>query len=403
MFEHIQAAPADPILGLNDAYKNDPKPNKINLGVGVYKDEQGNTPILKAVKQAETRLLNQETTKSYLSIEGAPAYRDAVQKLLFGADHKIITKQLAQTAHTPGGTGALRVAAEFIKKHLPEATIWVSNPTWANHQSVFQSVGLEVGSYAYYDVKSKSLDFESMLASLSQVPEGDVVLFHGCCHNPTGIDPTPEQWQQLAKLSSKQGFLPLFDFAYQGFGRGLEEDAQGLRTFLDQVPEMLIANSFSKNFGLYNERVGALTVVCESAEQAETVFTQVKRCIRTNYSNPPSHGSAVVAEILNTPELYELWETELKDMRVRIHEMRSLFVNTLRMKGVNQDFSFISHQQGMFSFSGLSPDQVAQLRKEHGVYIVGSGRISVAGMTHDNMEPLCDAIAAVLKSDTQDA
>ncbi|UTV99523.1 aspartate/tyrosine/aromatic aminotransferase [Marinomonas rhizomae] len=397
MFEQIQAAPADPILGLNDAYKNDQNPNKINLGVGVYKDELGNTPILKSVKQAEERLLAQEKTKSYLSIEGAPAYRSAVQTLLFGKDHNIITKQLAQTAHTPGGTGALRVAAEFIKKHLPEATIWVSNPTWANHQAIFQSVGLEVGSYAYYDADSKSLDFEAMLASLSQIPEGDVVLFHGCCHNPTGIDPTPEQWYQLAKLCSKQGFLPLFDFAYQGFGQGLQEDAQGLRTFLEHVPEMLIASSFSKNFGLYNERVGALTILCETAEQAEATFTQIKRCIRTNYSNPPSHGSAVVAEILNDPELFALWESEVKAMRTRIHEMRSLFVNTLRIKGVSQDFSFISKQQGMFSFSGLTPDQVAQLRKEFGIYIVGSGRISVAGMTHDNMEPLCDAIAAILK------
>ncbi|MBR7888091.1 aspartate/tyrosine/aromatic aminotransferase [Marinomonas sp. A79] len=397
MFEHIQAAPADPILGLNDAYKNDTNPNKINLGVGVYKDEQGNTPILKAVKQAEERLLAKEKTKSYLSIEGAPAYRSAVQTLLFGKDHNIITKQLAQTAQTPGGTGALRVAAEFIKKHLPEATMWVSNPTWANHQSVFQSVGLEVGSYAYYDADAKSLDFEAMLASLSQVPEGDVVLFHGCCHNPTGIDPTPEQWYQLAKLCSKQGFLPLFDFAYQGFGQGLQEDAQGLRTFLEHVPEMLIASSFSKNFGLYNERVGALTILCETAEQAENAFTQVKRCIRTNYSNPPSHGSAVVAEVLNDDELYALWESEVKGMRTRIHEMRSLFVNTLRAKGVSQDFSFISKQQGMFSFSGLTPDQVAQLRKEYGIYIVGSGRISVAGLTHDNMEPLCSAIAEILK------
>jgi len=377
MFEHIQAAPADPILGLNDAYKKDPNPNKINLGVGVYKDEQGHTPILKAVKQAEERLLFQEKSKNYLSIEGRPNYRSAVQTLLFGEGHPIISKQLAQTAHTPGGTGALRVAAEFIKKHLPEATIWVSNPTWANHQSVFQSVGLEVGSYSYYNADSKTLDFEAMLASLSQVPEGDVVLFHGCCHNPTGIDPTPEQWYQLAKLCSKQGFLALFDFAYQGFGQSLNDDAQGLRTFLDHVPEMLIASSFSKNFGLYNERVGALTIVCETSEQAESAFTQIKRCIRTNYSNPPSHGSAVVAEILNDAELYALWENELDSMRTRIHEMRSLFVNTLRAKGVEQDFSFISQQQGMFSFSGLTPDQVNQLRNEFGIYIVGSGRIII--------------------------
>ncbi|MBJ7554822.1 amino acid aminotransferase [Marinomonas spartinae] len=398
MFEHIQAAPSDPILGLNDAFRNDPNPKKINLGVGVYKDEQGTTPILKSVKQAEERLLNQETSKSYLSIEGSQAYREAVQTLLFGGDSQIISKQLAQTVQTPGGTGALRVAAEFVRKHLPDATIWVSNPTWANHQAVFQSVNLEVGSYAYYDVDTKSLDFESMLASLSQVPAGDVVLFHACCHNPTGIDPTPEQWYQLAKLCSKQGFLPLFDFAYQGFGAGLEEDAQGLRTFLNYVPEMLIANSFSKNFGLYNERVGALTIVSDNADQALAAFTQIKRAVRTNYSNPPSHGSAIVAEILNSKELRSLWEMELKSMRSRIHEMRSLFVNTLRAKGVDQDFSFISKQNGMFSFSGLNPEQVSRLRKEFSIYIVGSGRINVAGMTHENMEPLCEAIAEILKS-----
>ncbi|TDO97471.1 amino acid aminotransferase [Marinomonas balearica] len=396
MFEHIQAAPADPILGLSDAFRQDTNPNKINLGVGVYKDEQGATPILKSVKQAEERLVDDENTKSYLSIEGEKAYRSAVKALLFGKDHDIIAKNRAHTAHTPGGTGALRVAAEFIKKHLPEATIWVSNPTWANHQAVFQSVGLEVGSYAYYDANAKTLDFESMLASLSQVPEGDVVLFHGCCHNPTGIDPTPAQWQQLAKLASKQGFLPLFDFAYQGFGNGLEEDAIGLRTFLEETPEMLIANSFSKNFGLYNERVGALTIVAETAEQASAAFTQIKRCARTNYSNPPSHGAAVVTEILTDDQLRSLWEMELASMRQRIQEMRTLFVNTLRAKGVEQDFSFISKQQGMFSFSGLTPDQVASLKEDHAIYIVGSGRLNVAGMTKNNMEQLCEAIAAVL-------
>ncbi|WCN11266.1 amino acid aminotransferase [Marinomonas mediterranea] len=396
MFEHIQAAPADPILGLSDTFRKDTNPNKINLGVGVYKDEQGATPILKSVKQAEERLVIDENTKSYLSIEGEEAYRAAVKALLFGQDHAVISKNRAHTAHTPGGTGALRVAAEFIKKHLPEATIWVSNPTWANHQAVFQSVGLEVGSYAYYDANAKTLDFEAMLASLSQVPEGDVVLFHGCCHNPTGIDPTAVQWQQLAKLASKQGFLPLFDFAYQGFGNGLEEDAVGLRTFLEETPEMLIANSFSKNFGLYNERVGALTIVAETEEQANAAFTQIKRCARTNYSNPPSHGAAVVTEILTNAQLRSLWEMELSSMRQRIQEMRTLFVNTLRAKGVEQDFSFISKQQGMFSFSGLNPDQVASLKEDHSIYIVGSGRINVAGMTKDNMEPLCDAIAAVL-------
>ncbi|KZM40548.1 aromatic amino acid aminotransferase [Marinomonas sp. SBI22] len=398
MFENIQAAPADPILGLNESFANETSPNKINLGVGVYKDEQGKTPILQAVKQAEERLLSSETSKSYLSIEGTSQYREAVQGLLFGQDHPIITKKLAHTAHTPGGTGALRVAAEFIKKHIPNATVWVSNPTWANHQAVFQSVGLEVASYAYYDAVNKSLDFEAMLASLSQIPEGDVVLFHGCCHNPTGIDPTTEQWQQLANLCSKQGFLPLFDFAYQGFGVGLEEDAKGLRTFTQQVPEMLIASSFSKNFGLYNERVGAITLVCDTTEQVDAAFTQLQRTIRTNYSNPPAHGAAIVTEILSDPALRSLWEMELESMRKRIHEMRSLFVSTLRANGVDQDFSFISRQQGMFSFSGLTPDQVSRLRQEFAIYIVGSGRINVAGITHENIKPLCDAISAVVQN-----
>lgn len=398
MFEHIQSAPADPILGLNDAYRHDSTPNKINLGVGVYKDEQGHTPILQSVKQAEERLLNTEKTKSYLSIEGTQEYRQAVQSLLFGSDHDIISKKLAHTAHTPGGTGALRVAAEFIKKHLPDATVWVSNPTWANHQAIFQSVGLDVASYAYYSSVNKALDFEAFLASLSQVPAGDVVLFHGCCHNPTGVDPTPEQWQQLAKLCSKQGFLPLFDFAYQGFGTGLEEDAKGLRIFTQHVPEMLIASSFSKNFGLYNERVGAITLVCETAEQADTVFTQLKRTIRSNYSNPPSHGAAIVTEILSDTKLRSLWEMELEGMRKRIHEMRGLFVSMLRANGVEQDFSFISRQQGMFSFSGLNADQVKRLKNEHSIYIVSSGRINVAGMTHENIKPLCDAIASILNN-----
>lgn len=401
MFEHIQPAPADPILGLNDAFRQDTSPDKINLGVGVYKDEQGQTPILQSVKQAEERLLNNEKSKSYLSIEGTQAYCDAVQKLIFGEEHNIVSKKLACTAHTPGGTGALRVAAEFIKKHLPEATIWVSNPTWANHQGVFQSIGLEVGTYAYYDAASKSLDFEAMLASLSQVPAGDVVLFHACCHNPTGIDPTPEQWQQLAKLCSKQGFLPLFDFAYQGFGSGLDEDAKGIRTFTQYVPELLVANSFSKNFGLYSERVGAISMVCETAEQASAVATQLKRTIRSNYSNPPSHGAAVVTEILSDPKLRSLWTMELESMRKRIHEMRGLFVNVLRANGVEQDFSFISRQQGMFSFSGLTPEQVKRLKNEFSVYIVGSGRINVAGMTHDNIKPLCDAITAILEQPQQ--
>lgn len=398
MFEHIRAIPEDPILGMNDAFLNDLNPKKINLSVGVYKDEQGTTPILKSVKEAEKRLLQQELTKSYLSIEGTEVYRKAVQTLLFGKAHNIVIKHLAQTVHTPGGTGALRIAAECIKKLHAEATIWVSDPTWANHQAIFQSVGLKVNNYAYYNTNVEGLDFEALIESLSQVSPGDVVLFHGCCHNPTGIDPTPEQWYQLARICSKRGLLPLFDIAYQGFGRSLEEDTKGLHIFLEYVPEMLIANSFSKNFGLYNERVGALTILCETAEQAKSVLTQIKHRIRTNYSNPPYHGSAIVAEILINKELRTLWETELATMRLRIHEMRSLFVNTLQHKGLTKNFSFISKQLGIFSFSGLNAEQVNRLRKNYGIYIIESGRINIAGITHENVEQLCEAICTILKS-----
>ncbi|WP_221077127.1 amino acid aminotransferase [Agarivorans aestuarii] len=396
MFERVSAAPADPILGLTEAFKADDRPNKINLGVGIYKNEAGQTPVLATVKIAEKRLLENEATKSYLSIEGNPAYGKEVQKLLFGADSEIVASQRGFTAQSPGGTGALHNAAEFAYNHLGVRTVWVSNPTWANHGNIFKALGLEVKAYDYYNAETKDLDFDAMLTSLEQVAEGELVLFHGCCHNPTGIDPTQAQWEQLASLTAAKKALPLFDFAYQGFATGVEEDAAGLRIFAKQIKELLVASSFSKNFGLYNERVGAFTLVATDKEQGATAFSQVKAGIRANYSNPPSHGAAVVTTILQDAELKAQWVAEVAEMRERIKEMRDLFVATLAAKGATGDYSFIQRQNGMFSFSGLSKEQVQILKEQHGVYIVGSGRISVAGMTKDNMEALCAAIAAVV-------
>ncbi|MFK8256767.1 amino acid aminotransferase [Erwinia sp. AnSW2-5] len=396
MFERIAAAPADPILGLADLFRADDRTNKINLGIGVYKDETGKTPVLTSVKKAEQYLLENETTKNYLSIDGIADFGRCTQELLFGADSALISHHRARTAQTPGGTGALRVAADFIATQTSAKRIWVSNPSWPNHKNVFAAAGLEVCEYDYYDAAQHALDFDGLLDSLSAAQAGDIVLFHGCCHNPTGIDPTAAQWARLAELSLAKGWLPLFDFAYQGFARGLEEDAEGLRAFAASHQELIVCSSYSKNFGLYNERVGAFTLVAADAAIVDTAFSQVKATIRANYSNPPAHGAAVVATILGNSALRALWEQELTSMRERIQRMRQLFVNTLQEKGAKGDFSFIIDQNGMFSFSGLTKDQVVRLRDEFGVYAVNSGRVNVAGMTPDNMSPLCEAIVAVL-------
>ncbi|WP_335902523.1 amino acid aminotransferase [Shewanella algae] len=396
IFSQITAAPADPILGLTEAFKADPRTDKVNLGVGIYKDEAGQTPVLKSVKLAEAKLLEEEKTKSYLGIEGVALYNQAVQQLLFGKDNAIIADGRAVTAQAPGGTGSLRVAAEFVLSNTDSKTIWISNPTWANHKNIFETAGLEIKEYSYYQAKTHDLDFDAMMTDLQQASEGDLVLLHGCCHNPTGIDLNINQWQQVAKLCAEKGLVPLFDFAYQGFGTGIEEDAQGLRAVAAVVPELLVANSFSKNFGLYNERIGAVTLVAKDSESAVRAFSQVKRTIRANYSNPPAHGAMIVSTILNDGELNALWQQELTEMRQRIASMRTLFVESLKAEGVDRDFSFISRQNGMFSFSGLNKEQVARLKDEFGVYIVGSGRISVAGMTKTNMPVICKAIAKVL-------
>lgn len=396
MFEHIKAAPADPILGLGEAFKGETRENKVNLGIGVYKDAQGNTPIVKAVKEAERRILATENTKNYLTIDGVASYNQFTQELLFGADSHIISSKRAKTAQSLGGTGALRIAAEFIKRHTDAKNIWISAPTWPNHNAIFNAIGMNICDYRYYDKETHGLDWDNMFADLSKAGKGDVVLLHGCCHNPTGIDPTPEQWQQLAELSAKNGWLPLFDFAYQGFATGLEEDAFGLRTFLDNHQELLVASSYSKNFGLYNERVGAFTLVAADEDTATRAFSQAKLIIRTLYSNPSSHGANAVATVLGDAELKASWIAELGEMRDRIKVMRQRFVELLKEHGAEQDFDFIIEQNGMFSFSGLTPEQVDRLKDEFAIYAVRSGRINVAGITEANIDYLCQSIVKVL-------
>lgn len=395
-FEHIQAAPADPILGLGEAFKAETRPEKVNLGIGVYKDAQGETPILPSVKEAETRLLAEEHTKNYLTIDGVAAYNAATQTLLFGKDSNIIKQKRAKTAQSLGGTGALRVAAEFIKRHTNAQNIWISAPTWPNHNAIFKAVGINIRDYRYYNQADHNLDWDGLIEDLSQARQGDVVLLHGCCHNPTGIDPTPAQWETLAKMSAEKGWLPLFDFAYQGFANGLEEDAYGLRVFLKHNPELLISSSYSKNFGMYNERVGAFTVVAADEGTANRAFSQIKTIIRTLYSNPAAHGAATIGLILQDAELKEKWIEELAQMRARIKQMRQKFVDGLKASGAKQDFDFIIQQNGMFSFSGLSAEQVDRLKEEFAIYAVRSGRINVAGITENNLKYLCDSIVKVL-------
>jgi aspartate/tyrosine/aromatic aminotransferase len=397
MFEQIKAAPRDPILGLTESFREDPNPKKINLSVGVYQDGQGKTPVLESVRRAGQLVLERQKSMSYLPIDGSRAYATAVQKLMFGDGHEAEKSGRAATSQTPGGTGALRVVADFIHQQMPKATVWFTQPTWPNHPQIFAAAGVPTKSFPYFDPKTNSLAFEETIAAIQKIPAGDVVMLHGCCHNPTGIDPTPEQWKKLADVIYAGGLLPLLDFAYQGFAEGIDEDAVGLRTFSRPGAELIVCSSFSKNFGLYCERVGALTVVGKDKAAADTVQSQIKSCIRANYSNPPAHGAELVTTVLNDGELRKIWEKEVAGMRDRINGMRELLVKTLKAKGVPGDFSFIARQRGMFSFSGLTPDQVEKLKQKYAIYIVGSGRINVAGITEQNVGPLCDAIADVVK------
>jgi len=396
MLETLQMAPPDAILGLTEAFKKDPNPDKINLSVGVYQDKEGHTPILDCVKEAERRLLDTRDSKGYLAITGIAEYGTSVRELVFGADDPLVASGRARTLQAPGGTGACRVAGDFLAQKLGVRRIWVSDPTWANHPGIFKAAGLEVETYPYMDAPSTGMDFDAMLAALKELPAGEAVCLHGCCHNPSGIDPTVDQWSQIAGVLAERDLLPMVDFAYQGFGDGLSEDAAGVRELCSHVSEVLIATSYSKNFGLYSERTGALTIVARSDEAAEVALSHAKICARTNYSNPPEHGGAIVATVLADDELRAQWKRDVADMRDRINGMRHSFADTMKAKGASQDFSFITRQRGMFSFSGLTPLQVDELRTKYSIYIVRSGRINVAGMTPANMDRLCDAIMSVL-------
>ena len=396
MLEKIEPAPRDPILGLTAAYREDQRPEKINLSVGVYQDETGTTPTLECVTAAEKQLAEAGGTKSYLPIPGSPEYVETVRELAFGKGNEVIESGRVATAHTPGGTGALRVAGDFLSTMLPKSTLWLTDPTWPNHPNIFTAAGVPLKSIPYFDAATNSLDFDAMIAGVKEIPAGDAVLLHGCCHNPTGVDPSLQQWQEIADVIYDRGVLPILDFAYQGFADGIGQDAAGMRTFLRPGKDLFVCSSFSKNFGLYRERVGALSVVSPDAEAAKAVQSQLNRVIRANYSNPPAHGADIVNCVLRDQSLRSTWEQEVATMRDRINGMRQRLVDELAAKGVPGDYSFITRQRGMFSFTGLSKEQVETLREEHAIYVVGSGRINVAGLTSKNIGRVAEAIAGVV-------
>ncbi len=395
MFEFISAAPPDPILGLTEAFKNDQRDGKVNLTIGVYRNEEGDTPILDCVKKAEQRLVTDEATKGYLGIDGLQRYKELVTELVLG---EIVPADRVCTTQTPGGTGALKVAADFLATNFRGARIWLSTPTWPNHPAIFEKAGLATESFPYLAADKTSLDFDRLIETLERDGKpGDTICLHACCHNPTGIDPTSEQWSDIAELTAQRGMLPLIDFAYHGFGDGLEEDRVGLKAIAKQHEEFLVCSSYSKNFGLYSQRTGALLAVSAATKSTDAVSSRIKQVVRSNYSNPPRHGGAIVATVLGDGQLRKDWETELTEMRQRIHHVRELFVEAMGQTDCGVDFSFLLKQRGMFSFSGLSPMQVDWLRSEKGIYIVGSGRINVAGISQANLGSLTSSIAEAIK------
>ncbi|NMY91132.1 amino acid aminotransferase [Pseudomonas oryzihabitans] len=397
LFSAVEMAPRDPILGLNEAYNADTRPHKVNLGVGVYYDEQGRIPLLRAVAEAEKQRVAAQAPRGYLPIEGIAAYDQAVQHLLFGAESSLVRDGRAITVQAVGGTGALKIGADFLKRLLPDAVVAISDPSWENHRALFESAGFPVQNYRYYDAASNGLNREGFLADLQALPERSVVVLHACCHNPTGVDLQPADWQAVLDVVKARNLVPFLDIAYQGFGDGIEEDAQAVRLFADSGLTFLVSSSFSKSFSLYGERVGALTLVSESREESARVLSQVKRVIRTNYSNPPTHGATIVATVLSNPELRALWEAELGEMRQRIRSMRNALVEGLAAAGANRDFAFVNAQRGMFSYSGLTAEQVERLKSEFGIYAVSTGRICVAALNERNLPPTIQAIAAVLQ------
>jgi aromatic-amino-acid transaminase len=392
----IEMAPRDPILGITEAYNTDKNPKKANLGVGVYYDDNGKLPLLACVRKAEAQMMEKLSPRGYLPIDGLVAYDKAVQDLVFGADSSVVKDKRAVTAQAIGGTGALKLGADFLKRFAPNAQVWISDPSWENHRALFESAGFVVNNYPYYDEASHGVNFAGMLDTLKSVPAGSIILLHACCHNPTGADLTDAQWKEVISVVTSRGLIPFLDMAYQGFGDGIEADGKVVRQFAEAGGPVFVSNSFSKSFSLYGERVGALSIVANNAEEAARVLSQLKRVIRTNYSNPPTHGGQVVATALASPELRGLWEEELAGMRVRIREMRKALVEKLKAKAPSHDFDFVIEQRGMFSYSGLTKKQVGRLRDEYSIYAVDTGRICVAALNSGNIDYVVDAIAKVL-------
>ena len=395
LFSSVEKAPNDPILGLNEQFNADPNPDKVNLGVGVYFNDEGKLPVLQCVAAAEKQLLEAPKAKGYLPIDGIAAYDKAVQGLVFGNDSPLLAAGRVATIQALGGTGGLKVGADFLKRIDPAATVLISDPSWENHRALFTQAGFTVEAYPYYDAASHGVRFDAMLAALAAAPAGTVVVLHACCHNPTGCDLLPAQWAQVVQAVKTRGLVAFLDMAYQGFGDGIAEDGAVIGKFVAAGLDFFVSTSFSKSFSLYGERVGALSVACESKDEADRVLSQLKRVIRTNYSNPPTHGATVVATVLNTPALRAMWEQELAGMRVRIKQMREALQSKLTAAGLKQDFSYITRQKGMFSYSGLAKEQMQRLRSEFGVYGVDSGRICVAALNSKNIDAVVAAIAKV--------
>ena len=396
MFQVLPQLAPDPILGLSAAFKQDPNPNKIDLGVGVYKDEQGNTPIVGAVAKAARHLIETETTKTYITPQGVQGYIDNMLNLILGSSSPTLLANRVAAVQAPGGCGALRILAELLTRVNKDLTVWVSDPTWANHIPLIGNAGLAIKTYPYYDKQAAAITFDKMIDALKEIPKGDVVLFHGCCHNPTGGDLTQAQWREVLEVTEQQGFLPFFDIAYQGFGDGLEEDAYAIRLFAERLPEVIIAASCSKNFGLYRERVGLAAIITDSPAMKDVAQSQIQNVARGIYSMPPSYGGALVNIILSDENLKQEWIDEVDAMRNRMRSLREMLVSALSQKGASKDFSFVNDQKGMFSYLCITPEQVKKIRAEHSVYFVESSRVNIAGINQNNVEALADALIKVL-------
>ncbi|BAN55712.1 MULTISPECIES: amino acid aminotransferase [Pseudomonas] len=396
LFSAVELAPRDPILGLNEAFNADPRTDKVNLGVGVYCNEEGRIPLLRAVIEAETQRAAQHASRGYLPIDGIATYDQAVQKLIFGAESPLLAAGRVVTVQAVGGTGALKIGADFLKRLSPNAVVAISDPSWENHRALFETAGFPVQNYRYYDAPSNDVNRAGMLEDLNNLPSGSIVVLHACCHNPTGVDLGLDDWKNVLEVVKAKGHVPFLDMAYQGFGDGIAEDAFAVRLFAESGLEFFVSSSFSKSFSLYGERVGALSIVTGNKDESTRVLSQVKRVIRTTYSNPPTHGATIVATVLNSDELRQMWEAELGEMRQRIHGMRQQMVSLLAEYGAKRDFSFVGRQAGMFSYSGLTVEQVARLKNDFGIYALDTGRIAVAALNQSNIHVVTKAIVEVL-------